>query len=317
MVPLFHVYGVNVTIANAISHGSTIVMPNSSFSAEESLKATIKEKCNAIYGTPTMFVDLVAKQRELQLPLEEIDFVNTAGAPISAKQVKDIKEVLNTKKVKSIYGLTEATSAIFHSLPDDESDTVLHSVGFVSDHLEVKVIDGYGNIVPFGEAGELCVRGYSTMLGYWDDEQKTKEVLGEDKWLKSGDQFILREDGYGMIVGRLKEMLIRGGENIFPKEIEDFLIHHPNILEVHVAGVPDERLGEEVAAFIRLKDTNKTLTVDDVKRFCKGQLSHFKIPRYVVIVDDFPRTLSGKIQKFKFLEMFGDKLNIKEPEKRG
>lgn len=235
MVPLFHVYGVNVVIANAISNGTAVILPAPSFNPEESLKAVVKEKCNTIYGTPTMYVDLVAKQMELQLPLSELDFANTAGAPISSKQVKDMKEVLKVKKVKSIYGLTEATSAIFHSLPEDDSDMVLSSVGFIADHLEVKVIDGDGNIVPFGQAGELCVRGYSTMLGYWGDENRTKDVMGADKWLKTGDQFILREDGYGMIVGRLKEMLIRGGENIFPKEIEDFLIHHPNILEVHVS----------------------------------------------------------------------------------
>lgn len=235
MVPLFHVYGTNVTICNSLNHGAAIVLPSPSFNPQAALQSISDEKCSAIFGTPTMFVDLVAKQRDLNLPIGEVDFVNTAGASISAKQVKEIKEVLRVKKVKSVYGLTEGTSSLFQSLPDDKSETVLNSVGFVSDNIEVKVVDSDGNTVPFGQPGELCVRGYVTMLGYWDDEKRTQEIMGNDKWLKTGDQFILREDGYGQIVGRLKEMLIRGGENIFPKEIEDFLIHHPNILEVHVS----------------------------------------------------------------------------------
>lgn len=251
-----------------------------------------------------MFVDLVAKQRVLNVELPEIALANTGGAIFTPKLARDVESVLKVKKLKSIYGLTESTASVFQSLPSDSNETVQEFVGHVGDNIEVKVVDTEGNTVPFGQPGELCLRGYFTMLGYWEDEVKTKETIGEDKWLKTGDQFVLYENGYGKVVGRLKEMIIRGGENLFPREIEDFLNTHPNVLEAHVIGIPDERMGEEVGAFVRLKDNSNPLTRENVKNFYKGKMSHFKIPRYVVIVDEFPRTASGKVQKFKFLKTF-------------
>lgn len=256
-----------------------------------------------------MFVDLVSKQRELNVDLPEVAFANTGGAISTPKLIRDMETVLKAKKIRSIYGLTETTAGAFQSLIDDDNTMAQEFVGVVCDHLEAKVIDQDGFPVPFGQPGELCIRGYSTMLGYWKDEARTKEVMDSAHWLKTGDQFILYENGLGKVVGRLKEMIIRGGENLFPREIEDFLSTHPNIMETHVIGIPDERLGEEVGAFIRLKDASQDLTRDDIKEFCKGKLSYFKIPRYIVIVDEFPRTVSGKIQKFKFFEAFKTELS--------
>uniref|UniRef100_A0A034VUP2 Medium-chain acyl-CoA ligase ACSF2, mitochondrial n=1 Tax=Bactrocera dorsalis TaxID=27457 RepID=A0A034VUP2_BACDO len=303
-VPLFHVYGVVITIMSAMTHGSTLVLPAAGFSPADSLHAIVNEKCTVIHGTPTMYVDLIKKQRELKLPLETAKMAVTGGAPCSPQLFLDIKNVLGLDHVRTVYGLTETTAVIFQSRPGDKSEHILNTVGHLLEHIEVKVVDAEGHIVQFGEPGELYVRGYATMLEYYDDAEKTKETIGNDKWLKTGDQFILQADGYGRIVGRLKEMIIRGGENLFPKEIEDFLNSHPKIIEAHVIGVPDERLGEECCAFVRLQDDVETITHDEVKEFAKGKLAHFKVPRYIIPIDQFPRTASGKIQKFKLAEAY-------------
>ncbi|XP_055919431.1 medium-chain acyl-CoA ligase ACSF2, mitochondrial [Eupeodes corollae] len=302
--PLFHAYGVAISITPALCHGATIVLPTDGFNPEASLRAIVDENCTMVHGTPTMYVDLIKKQRELQLPIKTADIAVTGGALCSPQLFKDIKNVLGLKKVNSVFGMTELTAVCFQSMIGDDEDKILNTVGHLQDHLEAKVIDGNGNTVPFGQPGELCVRGYSVMLHYLNDEVKTKETLSESGWLHTGDQFVLYENGYGQIVGRLKEMIIRGGENIFPKEIEDFLATHPDILETHVIGVDDERLGEEVCAYVRLQDGAKNLTREDLKKFCKGKLAHFKIPRFIRVVKDFPRTTSGKIQKFKLKEIF-------------
>uniref|UniRef100_A0A1I8PCV2 Medium-chain acyl-CoA ligase ACSF2, mitochondrial n=1 Tax=Stomoxys calcitrans TaxID=35570 RepID=A0A1I8PCV2_STOCA len=303
-VPLFHAFGAVVTIMPALSHGATMVLPAAGFSPADSLKSVVTEKCTIIHGTPTMHVDVIRKQKEMNLPLETLHMAVTGGATCSPQLFLDIQNYLGVKEIRTIYGLTETSASVFQSRPGDSMDQVLNTVGHVQDDIEVKVIDSEGNTVPFGQAGELCVRGYLTMLGYHNDEQKTKEMIGADKWLHTGDQFVLQPDGYGRIVGRFKEMLIRGGENIFPREIEDFLNTHENIIETHVIGVPDERMGEEICAFVRLHDDTQPMNRDVLKQFCKGKLSHFKVPRYVVSVQEFPKTTSGKIQKFKLLEHF-------------
>lgn len=226
--------------------------------------------------------------------------------------------------LQTVYGLTESSACSFFSLKNESEKQTTDTVGFLQDHLEAKVIDENGIIVPFGVAGELCIRGYQTMLGYYNDESRTKEMISNDKWLRTGycimiiikhkivksnfffrrDQFILQEDGYGSIVGRFKDMIIRGGENIFPKEIEDFLSTHPEIIEAQIFGVPDDRMGEEICGYIRTTEKGKRLTRNDINDFCKGSIAHFKIPRYIKVVDDFPRTTSGKIQKFKLKEQY-------------
>ncbi|XP_055846776.1 medium-chain acyl-CoA ligase ACSF2, mitochondrial-like [Episyrphus balteatus] len=307
-VPLFHAFGVTITISAAMSCGATMVLPAPVFKPEESLKAIANEQCTVVFGTPTMYVDLIQKQKEFPQPIESLKKGVTGGAPCSPQLFRDMKKVLGLDKIKSVFGLTETTSTVFLTMPDDPDEKIFNSVGHVLDHTEAKVIDEKGNIVFFGEPGELCIRGHSVMLEYFKDEEKTKEILGCDKWLKTGDQFILQEDGYGKIVGRLKEMIIRGGENIFPKEIEDILNTHPDIIESYVIGVEDERMGEEVCAFVRLQDGVKGLTQMEVKEYFKGKIAHFKIPRYVKVVTDFPKTTSGKIQKFKLKDLFVKKL---------
>lgn len=233
-VPLFHAYGVVIGVMAALCHGSTLVLPGAGYKAEDSIEAIKHEQCSYIYGTPTMYVDVVAKLKEKREHLESLRMAAIGGSPCSPKLLHDIEEYLGIEKVRSVFGMTETTAVIFQSVPDEDKKRVLNYVGHVQEHTEAKVIDQDGNVVEFGKPGELCVRAYSTMLGYYGDETKTKEIIGVDKWLKTGDQFILHEDGYGQIVGRLKEMIIRGGENIFPKEIEDFLNHQPGILETHV-----------------------------------------------------------------------------------
>ncbi|BFF94458.1 medium-chain acyl-CoA ligase ACSF2 mitochondrial [Drosophila madeirensis] len=315
-VPLFHAFGVVITIMAALNKGATLVLPAAGFSPKDSLQAIVKEKCTVIHGTPTMYVDLVSTQRKLQVPLGRIKKAITGGAIVSPQLIKDVKEVLGVEAMHSVFGLTETTAVIFQSMPGDSEDRVLHTVGHLQDHVEAKVIDSEGNVVPLGQPGELCVRGYTTMLGYHGDPEKTEETMGKDKWLRTGDQFVLEANGYGRIVGRLKEMIIRGGENIFPREVEDFLNTHPDVVEAHVIGVPDERLGEELCAFVRLNEDvdPATFTVESLRAYSKGKLAHFKIPRYVFPVEAFPKTTSGKIQKFKLVQEFKERVKGKDRE---
>ncbi|KAF7264300.1 hypothetical protein GWI33_000341, partial [Rhynchophorus ferrugineus] len=297
-VPFFHAFGTVITIGAAVNHGATLVIPSPGYEPEKSLDAIRDEKCSVIYGTPTMYVDLIKQQKERNEDINP-EIAVSGGASCSPHLFREMKNILKVHKVKSVFGLTETTAVVFQSLYDDEEYEATSTVGYLGDHLEAKLIDEEGQSVPLGSPGELCIRGYCTTLGYYEDEQKTKELIGADKWLKTGDQFIFEENGYGRIVGRLKELIIRGGENIFPKEIEDFLNTHPDILETHVIGLPHERLGEEVCACVRV--LNESITLEDIKNYCKGKIAHFKIPSVLRIVDSFPKTASGKIQKFKLV----------------
>ncbi|CAG9771984.1 unnamed protein product [Ceutorhynchus assimilis] len=299
-VPFFHVFGTIVTVNAGLNHGATLVLPSPSFDADKSLDAIRDEKCSVIHGTPTMYVDLVSRQK-IRGEYIDPDIAVSGGALCSSHLFKEMKQFLRLKKVKSIYGLTENTAVGFQSLFDDDEYLSTSTVGYLQDHCEAKVVDTQNRIVPRGTPGELLLRGYCIMLGYWENEEKTKEVLGVDRWMRTGDQFVIEKNGYGRVVGRLKDMIIRGGENIFPKDIEDVLNTHPDILETQVVGVPNERLGEEVCACVRI-EPNATITLQDVKTFCKGKIAHFKIPSSLKTVQDFPKTTSGKIQKFKILE---------------
>lgn len=298
--PFFHGFGTNITINAALNHGATIVVPAPGYDPKKSLEAIRDEKCTMIHGTPTMYVDLVNVQKNRNENINP-EIALTGGATCSPHLFKEMKEMLNLKKVKSVFGLTETTAVSFQSLEDDDEYKSTATVGYVGEHLEVKVVDEKGRIVPRGVPGELYIRGYNITNGYWQDDEGTKALIGADRWLRTGDQFVLEEDGYGRIIGRLKEMLIRGGENIVPREIEDVLNTHPDILETHVIGLPHERLGEEVCAVIRLKE-NASLTLDNLKLYCKGKIAHFKIPSVLKIVQSFPKTTSGKIQKYKIVE---------------
>lgn len=301
-VPYFHTFGTTVAILGSLHFGATQVLPGLAYNPSESLDAIVEEKCNMIYGTPTMYVDLVNVQRERK-EVVKIDRTLVGGAPCSPSLFADMIKYLNVAKINSIYGLTETTCVAFQCTATDSNLKAINTLGKVGEHLEVKIIDDFGKMVPFGTPGELCVRGYNIMLEYWGDREKTDEILMQDKWLKTGDVFVLYEDGYGQIVGRNKDMIIRGGENIFPKEVEDFLNTHPDIIESQVVGIPNERLGEEVGACLRISK-NSTLSHASLVQFCKGQIAHFKIPSKMKIMTEFPKTSSGKIQKYKLKDLF-------------
>ncbi|KAJ3642552.1 hypothetical protein Zmor_025317 [Zophobas morio] len=297
-VPLFHIFGTIVGFMVALNHASTIVLPSNAYQPSKTLDAIKNEKCTVIYGTPTMFTDLIETQEKRKDAISA-EAVLIGGAPIAPYLMEQISKTLNVSRVHSAYGLTECSGIMFESVPTSH-------LKHVHEHIEVKVVDESGCVVPFGTPGELCVRSYSNMLGYWNDEEKTKEMIGTDGWLKTGDLFILEEDGSGKVAGRIKDMIIRGGENISPKEIEEFLVTHPSVVEVQIIGTPHQRLGEEVCACVRLKPQSN-LTLDDIATFCKAKLAYFKIPTRMEIFDNFPRTLSGKIQKFKLREMLAEK----------
>ncbi|XP_069682962.1 medium-chain acyl-CoA ligase ACSF2, mitochondrial-like [Periplaneta americana] len=307
--PFFHCFGNVVGVLSAMHYGATIVIPGASFKAEESLSSIDQEKCTIVYGTPTMYVDLVRAVDRIKPSLTSLQAALSTGSHCSQQLFEQMLDKLKVERVCSVYGLTETSPVVFQTHMSDTREQTTTTLGHSLAHLEVKIVDADGKMVPLGTPGELYVRGYSTMLCYWGDEDKTKEAIGQDGWFKTGDQFVLQEDGLGRVVGRLKDMIIRGGENIFPKEIEDFLQTHPDILEAQVFGIADERLGEEVCAAVRVTE-GSTISQSDLKAYCKGKISHFKVPRYLMAVSEFPKTTSGKIQKFKLKEMLENKLGI-------
>ncbi|XP_055596674.1 medium-chain acyl-CoA ligase ACSF2, mitochondrial-like [Uranotaenia lowii] len=302
-VPMFHVFGLTFGVVCPIFYGTSIVLPAAGFNSLDSLEAIQKDRCSILYGTPTMYVDMMNELRKTDMSLPPVDLALVGAAACSPQLLKDIGAAFKLRKVCTGYGMTEMSGSIFNSDRRDTTESMLDTVGLLVDHLEAKIVDKTGQTVPFGTPGELLIRGYVNMLGYWNQPDKTKETIGEDRWLKTGDQFVLNPNGYAKVVGRLKELIIRGGENIYPKEIEDVLNTHPSILESHCIGVPDERLGEEVCAYVRLMD-NAKFDMAELKSFCQGKIAHFKVPRHLRITELFPRTASGKVQKFKLLELF-------------
>ncbi|XP_029159347.1 acyl-CoA synthetase family member 2, mitochondrial isoform X1 [Nylanderia fulva] len=300
-VPFFHAFGLTMANILILHTGNTLVIEDRSFNPVKTLKAIAQEKCAITYGTPTMWVNLLEAQQRLQLPMDSLQAGIIGGAPASSELFKRIRGLLGFNDMMSIYGLTETTAVVFQSVRGEENHLAENTVGHLANHIEAMVVDQNGVSVPFGKPGELWVRGYCNMLQYWDDEENTRKTLTQDGWLKTGDQFILQENGYGIIIGRLKDMLIRGGENIFPKEIEDFLMTHPKVKEAQVIGAHDEVYGEEICACIQLRD-DVTMTKNELTDYCKGKIAHYKIPRYVHFVDEYPKTTSGKIQKFRLKE---------------
>ncbi|XP_063625603.1 medium-chain acyl-CoA ligase ACSF2, mitochondrial isoform X2 [Cydia splendana] len=299
--PLFHAMGSVITTGAALRHGATLVLAAPIYNPDMNLKALFNEKCTVLNGTPTMFVDILNLVRTAGAK-PNLRVALNGGAPCSPQLVKDIKTHLNADMVTSLFGLSETTAAVFQNQPDDSTELVANTVGYIHDHVEARVVDDDGKTLPFGSPGELMVRGYCNMIGYWDDPKKTRETLRDDGWLHTGDKFILGEDGYGRIVGRLKDIIVRGGENIAPKEIEDLLNTHPDIVESQVVGVSDERLGEELCAVVRVRAGAKFSAVD-LRRHLDGRLAKFKIPRLLRVAEQFPKTNSGKIQKFKIRDL--------------
>ncbi|XP_053564812.1 medium-chain acyl-CoA ligase ACSF2, mitochondrial [Bombina bombina] len=308
-VPLYHCLGSVVgTLAMSI-FGTTIVFPSPSFEVQSLLKAIYKEKCNYLYGTPTMFIDLLA-QPEFESHSSSLTSGVVAGSIAPPEIMKKILNGTNMKNIVIGYGTTENSPVTFLGFPNDELVRKTETVGYVMAHTEAKVVDtNTGHTVPLNTPGELLIRGYCIMLGYWDDLEKTKETITPENWYKTGDIATLDEYGYCRIVGRCKDMIIRGGENIYPAEIEQFLHTHPKILEAQVIGVKDERMGEEICACIRVQE-NEECSAEEIKKYCKGKISHFKIPRYIVFMNEYPLTVSGKIQKFKLKEQMEKQLSL-------
>nr|CAD7595694.1 unnamed protein product [Timema genevievae] len=290
--------------------GFTLVFPSPKFNPESSIEAIIQERCSAVFGTPAMFVDLVAKVRELGITINNIEIVFIGGSMIPEVLARQIIKVLATKRFCPVYGMTEGVP-LFLSVPEDSLEQTLTTVGKAVKYAEFKVVDKEGKMVPMGSPGELWVRGYIVMLGYWGDEAKTRETITADGWLKTGDQVILLESGHCKVVGRIKEAIIRGSDNVFPKEIEEFFLSHPDVVDAQAFGVPDARWGEEMCLYIRPKE-GRSLTEEHMKTFCKGKVAEFRIPRYVRFLDDFPRNTTGKVDKKKLKEQFLQDKEFKE-----
>ena len=297
-VPFYHCFGMVMGNLGATSHGACIVIPAPSFEPAATLEAVAKERATSLYGVPTMFI------AELGLPgfagydLSSLRTGIMAGSPCPVEIMKRVVTEMNMTEVAICYGMTETSPVSTQTRRDDDLERRTATVGAVMPHVEIKIIDSVtGAMLPRGEPGELCTRGYSVMLGYWNDPEHTAEVIDAARWMHTGDLAVMREDGYINIVGRFKDMIIRGGENVYPREIEEFLYGHPKISDVQVIGVPDEKFGEAILACVILNDTDGTLTQEEVAEFCRENLAHYKIPKYVRRVDSFPMTVSGKVRK--------------------
>ena len=296
-VPLYHCFGMVMGNLGALTHGAAMVYPGEAFDPLATLQAVARERCTALYGVPTMFIAQLDHPSFAEHDLSSLRTGIMAGSPCPVEVMRAVMSRMNIGEVTIAYGMTETSPVSFQTAVDDPVDCRVGTVGRIHPHVEVKIVDGHGRIVPRGETGELCTRGYPVMLGYWGDEAKTREALDATGWMHTGDLATLDEAGYCRIVGRIKDMVIRGGENVYPREIEEFLYRHPAIADVQVVGVPDAKYGEELCAWIILRPGMSTAD-DDIRAFCRGQIAHYKIPRYIRFVDGFPMTVTGKIQKF-------------------
>jgi fatty-acyl-CoA synthase len=288
-----------------------MVYPAESFDALACLQTVAEERCTGLYGVPTMFIAMLDHPDFACFDLTTLRTGIMAGSPCPVEVMRRVVEKMHMREVTIAYGMTETSPVSFQSSVDDPIELRVSTVGRVHPHCEVKIIDTQGQIVPRGAPGELCTRGYSVMLGYWEDEARTAEVLDRSGWMHTGDLAVLDENGYCNIVGRIKDMVIRGGENIYPREIEEFLYQHPKIRDVQVVGVPDQRYGEELCAWIVLHE-GQTFDADSVREYCAGQIAHYKIPRYIKFVDAFPLTVTGKVQKFLIREQMKRELGLDE-----
>ncbi len=308
-VPLYHCFGMVMGSLGCATKGSTMVFPSEGFDASDTIKAITKEKCTALYGVPTMFNAILSLDNFHSFDLSSLRTGIMAGAPCPIETMKRVVDDMHMSQVTIAYGMTETSPVSFQSNIDDPIDLRVSKVGRVHPHVECRIIDDDGNTVPIGVQGELCTRGYSVMKGYWNDPDQTSLSIDSDGWMHSGDLAVLDEQGFCNIVGRVKDMIIRGGENIYPKEIEDYLHRHPKIQDVQVFGIPDHHLGEEVCAWVVLSDP-RGFSEKDVIDFCKGQIAHYKIPRYVRIRDSLPMTVTGKAQKYKMREAMLKELKL-------
>ena len=309
-VPFYHCFGMVMGNLAAVTHGATMVIPAAAFDPVATLRAVQDERCTSLYGVPTMFIAELDCEQFGQFDLSSLRTGIMAGSPCPIEVMKRVVSDLHMEQVTICYGMTETSPVSTQSRVDDDLVKRVSTVGRVHPHVEVQIVDPVtGEVVPRGQTGELCTRGYSVMLGYWDEPDKTAQAIDRDGWMHTGDLGVMDDDGYVNIVGRIKDMVIRGGENVYPREVEEFLYAHPAIADVQVVGVPDPRYGEELCAWVRLKP-RASLTEQELRDHCTGRLAHYKVPRYLVITDEFPMTVTGKIQKFKMRDAAIERLGL-------
>jgi fatty-acyl-CoA synthase len=309
-VPLYHCFGMVLGVLCCTAVGAGMVFPGESFDAEATLSAVARYKCTALHGVPTMFIAELEHPNFGGYDTSSLRTGIMAGAPCPIETMRQVIDRMHVREVTIGYGMTETSPLSFQSRTDDPIERRVATVGRIHPHVEVKIIDTSGSVAPIGTSGELCTRGYGVMRGYWEDQEKTAQAIDSSGWMHSGDLATIDDQGYCAIVGRLKDMLIRGGENIYPAEIEDFLMRHSKVQSAQVFGVPDHRLGEEVCAFIVLKP-GQTATAEEIRIFCQGQISHHKAPRYVRFVSEFPMTATGKAQKYVMREQIMSEITTK------
>ena len=301
-VPFYHCFGMVMGNLGCTTHGACIVIPAAGFDPAATLAAVQAERCTSLYGVPTMFISELALPDFAAYDLSSLRTGIMAGSPCPVEVMKRVVNEMHMTEVTICYGMTETSPVSTQTTADDDMERRVGTVGRAGPHIEIKVIDPEsGLVLPRGSHGEFCTRGYSVMLGYWDEQEKTAEAIDAARWMHTGDLAVMDEAGYLNIVGRIKDMVIRGGENIYPREVEEFLYIHPAIVDVQVVGVPDVKYGEELCAWVKLRP-GSALTAEDVREFCTGKIAHYKIPRYVRITEDFPMTVTGKVQKFKMRE---------------
>ena len=312
-VPFYHCFGMVMGNLAATSHGAAMIIPAPAFDPAATLDAVATEKCTSLYGVPTMFIAMLNEPAFDDLDLSGLRTGIMAGSPCPVEVMKQVISRMGIEDISICYGMTETSPVSTQTRTDDSVERRVSTVGRVHPHLEVKIVDpATGDTVPRGEPGEFCTRGYSVMLGYWDEPKKTAEAIDDEHWMHTGDLAVMDEDGYLNITGRIKDMVIRGGENIYPREIEEFLLTHGDVLDVQVIGVPDERYGEELMAWVRMREGADPLDADAVREFCRGKLAHYKIPKYVHVVDDFPMTVTGKVRKVEMREEAVELLGLQD-----
>jgi fatty-acyl-CoA synthase len=312
-VPLYHCFGMVIGNLGCVTHGAAMVFPSEGFDPLATIATIEAERCTAVYGVPTMFIAEMDHPDFVKFDLSSLRTGIMAGSPCPIEVMKRAVTSMHLSEIVIGYGMTETSPASFVSSTDDPLESRVSTVGRAMPHVEAKVVDAEGRIVPRGTAGELLTRGYLVMLGYWDDEEKTREAIDPAGWMHTGDLATIDDEGYCNIVGRIKDMVIRGGENVYPREIEEFLYRHPKIQDVQVIGIPDPRYGEELCAWVRLRD-GESAAVEEIRAFCQGQIAHYKVPRYVKFVDGFPMTVTGKIQKFLMRQHMIEELGLSVQE---
>ena len=311
-VPFYHCFGMVLGNLACTTHGSAMVIPAAGFDPAATLRAVAAERCTSLYGVPTMFIAELGDPGLADYDLSSLRTGIMAGSPCPIEVMHQVVDQMNMREVTIAYGMTETSPVSTQTSADDPLEKRVTTVGRVHPHVEIRIADpDTGETVPRGTGGEFLTRGYSVMLGYWNDEARTAEAIDSDRWMHTGDLAVMDDEGYVNIVGRIKDMIIRGGENVYPREVEEFLYTHPDIVDVQLIGVPDVRYGEQVMAWVQLRDGADT-TGEDIKEFCRGSIAHYKVPRYIKFTDTFPMTITGKVQKFKMREQSIEELGLGE-----